>query len=462
MARNFDFKKYKAIVDYIQSSTGSITTSIDNLIKGSVELRANSVASIIKYSTSIKEVVIGRIKTAIGSDRWISEGEISLDITAGGTPVFTEDYIYDPDVMLPSILNSSIVDKVGEKFVKRSSGIIVLQREYDPAVDTFLDTEIPSVSFFKSNYVTKDSAVVYGKIVLSSDSIIERKSAVNKIIAEKLSGTSKAKKTVYAYSKKVLSNFFDVSSDESISLSSVPTSLVVGQGVTIQSAPSEKSLITTNNVDSAVVRKDLKNIRRGTMIMDGSDDVNIMTDSAAVSDIVSSGTEYDDVTIIPKTCQPNYSTTLIHPAIEADNDAVKDKIDFMDIENTLSLDKEEVDVLSLQMRYFSLFAVATTGYNPTPDEVLDARGRMATTIKSVYEMVAARLLIANSKLFIDNAEYIAQQTTSSLFLKPTSSPEFSRRPMSLANTNDGAIVTDMADRLKTLECSSTGGKVRSW
>lgn len=198
------------------------------------------------------------------------------------------------------------------------------------------------------------------------------------------------------------------------------------------------------------------------MSMEGNSDDAVMTESEALSDIVSSGTEYGDVAIIPKTCQPNYQTTLVHPTIVIDSDASADQNDLLAIEGMLSLDKEEVDPLALQEKYLSMFAVSTPDYEPTPEEVVAARGKSATTIKSVYEMVAARLLIANPNLFIDNAEYVAQQTTSSLFLKPTSAPEFSRRPMTLANTNDGAVVADMIDKIRDIACSVTGGKTRSW
>ena len=462
MARNFDFDKYKSIVDYIQVTTGGISTSIDNLIKGSIELRSKSVASIVKYSTSIKEVVIGRMSSAIGTETWSTPGAISLDITQGGRISFEEDYKYDPDSMLPSSINQNIITQIGTKFVKKSSGTIVLQREYDPTVTTFGDNDIPSVGFFKTNYVTSEDGIVFGKIILASDSKNNHKSAVNKIIADKIAGTSKVNNKIESYSRKVLSNLFDVLDDGTVSLSSSPDTLTIGAGVVLHSAPSEKSLITSNNIESAVIRKDLSNLTPCIMLSEGTDVENVQTDDDALMSILSVGTMTADVATIPSSCQPTYFTDLIHPSIEDDSDAIKDKYSILKMERYLSLDKDDFAPDLISSMYTRLFALTPVGFNSSTDDVANARGNMATTLKMVYEMVATRLLLANRELFIDNVEYLNQQSITSLLLRPTSAPEFNRRPMALSPTNDAALVSDLKERILELNATSSGGKVRSW
>jgi len=463
MARNFDFDKYKAIVDYIQSSVGGITTSIDNLIQGSIELRSNSVASIIKYSTSITEIVIGRVKTVIGEDSWKSEGSISLDIANGGSPVFGDNYVYGIDSMLPKEISTNLIDKLGETFVRRQSGVTVIQREYDPSVDTFLDGEVPSVLYFRNNYSTKEEGKAYGKLILSSDSTINRESAVNRIIAYKIAGTSKSRKMIKASTRKVLSNFIDVGEDGSITLSSSPTTLVIGKDLTLRSSPSEKSLISKSNIDSAVVRKDLSNLGVSRMDIVGTDLKNVATDNSAETVLTSLGSFVSDVVSIPKECQPGYSTSFIHPSIDGNNDSVLDRYSIRDIHGVLYGDKDDVDQESLKREYLMLYAVSPHGYTASPEDISMARGRMATTIKTVYDMVASRLLIENPGVFIDNSEYMAIQSTSSSFLKLTSSPEFSRRPQLLASVNDCATVEDVKNALHDIGVgATTSGKVRSW
>ena len=462
MARNFDFNKYKAIVDFIQSSTGSISTSIDNLIKGSIELRSKSVASIVKYSTSIKKIVIGRISSVVGTDIWSTESTISLDVANGGTIIFSEDYQYDDDAMLPPAINDKIVSKLSEKFVKKSSGEIVLKREYDPGVTSFNDPDIPSISFLKSNYVTVDDGTLYGKIILASDSKNNPLSAVNKIISKKIAGTNKTKNTIASKSTQVLSNFFDVSSNKTVSLSSNPNSLVIGSGVMINDAPTEKSLITSNNIENAVIRKDLKNLTPCIMLASGKDDDNVLTEDNALAKILNVGTITSDVKTIPKDCQPSYFSSLLHPQIEEDNNATKDKNSILELEKYLSQDKENFRPDYTVSMYTKMFALTPIGQTAQPEDVAKARGSAAATIKLVYEMVAIRLLLENKNLFIDHMAYINQQNISSLLLKPTSSPEFSRRPMLLSKVNDTATVSDLFEKLNSITSEDVGGKTRSW
>ncbi len=462
MARNFDFKKYKAITDYIQASTGGISTSIDNLIKGSIELRASSVASIVKYSTSITEIVVGRLSSAIGTDTWSSEGVVSVDIANGGIVAFEEDYKYDPDAMLPSSINEHIINAISTKFVKRSDGTITLQRAYDPTVTTFNDMDIPSLKFFKDNYVTKEDGVLYGKVILSSDSKNNHSSAVNKIIAVKLVGSSVADKQIKSYSKKVLSNFFDVSITGKVSLSSNPTSVIIGAGVVLNDAPTEKSLITLNNIESAVVRKDLSNLTPCLMENDGTSDDRVMTVNDAIANILSVGTISEDVKQIATTCQPSYTTSLYHPSIETASNAIEDKYSIAQMQSYLNANKEDFVPDDAVSMYTRLFALTPLGFTSSQDDVANARGKLATSIKMIYEMTATRLLLENDGLFINNAEYVNQQTISSLLLKSTSSPEFNRRPIAMSAVNDAAIISDMIEKLSSIVGADTGGKVRSW
>ena len=461
MARNFDFKKYKAIIDFIQSSTNTISTSIDNLIKGTIELRSKSVASIVKYSTSIKEIVIGQLSSIIGTDVWSTEGKISLDITKGGKIVFPEDYQYDDDSMLPPAINDKVITRLSKKFVKKSGGKIVLQRKYDSGVTSFKDNDIPSISFFKSNYVTIDDGVLQGKIILASDSQNNSLSAINGTISKKIAGADKLHNFIAAKSTQVLSNFFDVSSDKKVSISSDPDSLVIGEGVTIDEAPTEKSLLTSNNIDNAVIRKDLKNLTPCVMIAKGTGDDDISTENDALNQILNTGVIVSDVHNIPKNCQPSYSNSYIHPTIEEDNNAIKDKYSILEMENYLSQDKEKFEPNNAASMYTRMFALTPIGQQANVEDVKNARGSCATTIKLVYEMVALRLLFENKNLFINNEEYMNQQNISSLLLKSTSSPEFYRRPMLLSKINDIATVSDLFEALN-ISSEDTGGKIRSW
>ena len=462
MARNFDFNKYKAIVDYISGASTSITTSIDNLIKGSVEMRQNSVASIVKYSTSITDIVIGRLSSVVKSDIWSTEGSIKLSVLPSSKIVFEEDYIYDEDSMLPSVINQKIIDSVGTKFVKRSSGIIVLQREYDASVVAFGANDVPSAKYFKDNFVTKEYGIAHGKITTGSTSVSNRKAGVNLEIASKLSGANSETKMVATRSKQMLSDFFDVNND-TVTFSEDPQSIIIGLGVDVKNSPTDKSLVTSKSIDSISVRKDLSNMKFPIMTSSGSDDENVQTTSQAISSLIQYGTVVDNVEVIPKEAQPSYATNVIHPDLLQQSAAKYAYDAIAEIGVELAKDKVSSSITGIGSALFRLNGIVPEGYSPEQEEVLNAVGNSAATIKSVYELVAARLFIINKKLFIDNAEYISTQNTAQLFLKTTSSPEFDRRPMLHSYLNDVAVADDLKVAIASLASEpTTTGATRSW
>ena len=462
MARNFDFEKYKSIVDYIKNTTGEITTSIDNLIKGSIELRKNSVASVIKYNTSIKEIVIGRISSVVGTDIWLTSGNISLDISNGGSISFTEDYIYESDVLLPSSINSNIITAIGTKYIRRSSGEVVLQREYDPSVTDFKDNDIPNLKYFKDNYVTKNNYKLFGKVILVSDSIKVEKSAVNKVMADKLSGSSIQKKIVDVGTTKVLSNFFDVLDDKTVSISSEPGVLTIGSGVKVLDAPNIKSLVVSSNVKSVAIMKDLSNLTSCNMKKGKDSNTNVSTDDIAEGLMVVAGVMSYPVCKIENTCQPEYSTNIIHSSLIKDSNSSKDKNDIELIEDVLKSTKDDFNINSISAPYSGIFSTAPSKLNVSNSDIGNARGNIASSLKIIYEMVAVRLLSENTGLFMDNNEFIDEHNISSILLKPDSSPSFNRRPILMSKVNDIGKIEDIGHILVGLSCEDSGGKKRNW
>ncbi len=160
MARKFDFDNYKAIVDYITASTGLVSTSIDQLIKGTIELRSSATAAIIKYSTTIKEISIGTLMGVIGEDKWVSSAPMSLGINAETIVVFPSTYEVSEHSMLPTILPDGAIAYIAENFVQKSNSLVEIGRDYDAAVTTFSQSEVPSILFFKNNYIQKDEAIL--------------------------------------------------------------------------------------------------------------------------------------------------------------------------------------------------------------------------------------------------------------------------------------------------------------
>jgi len=218
MSRKFDFDKYKAIVDYIKSSTGSISTSIENLVRGTIEMRANSAATIIKYSTNIKEVVIGKFSSTILSEKWIAGGKVSIIDNGTSKIGFSENYSLDDDALIPPSIDGNLINKLKTYFVERLIAQAVIEREYDQSVDTFSQQDVPNVKFFNDNYITKQVPVFGGKVILLSDSTADNKSAVNLLMANKLGGANKIKKTIFVHPDSMASDIVDVDSNGNISI----------------------------------------------------------------------------------------------------------------------------------------------------------------------------------------------------------------------------------------------------
>lgn len=425
MSRKFDFDKYKAIVDYIKSSTGSISTSIENLVRGTIEMRANSAATIIKYSTNIKEVVIGKFSSVILSEKWIAGGKVSIIDNGTSKIGFSEDYSLDDDALIPPSIDGNLINKLKTYFVERLIAQAVIEREYDQSVDTFSQQDVPNVKFFNDNYITKQVPVFGGKVILLSDSTADDKSAVNLLMANKLGGTNKINKTVFVHPDSMTSDIVDIDSNGNLSIVSSIQNLTISSDVDVGSAPSEKSIVMSSNIDSVGVKKDLSNMKPVTMSGSGAGDSGVLVDQDAIVGLSTQGDFNSDIETISKECQPTYKANGIHVSVYEEFDVAKDINDMSTIQNVLLGDEDD----RFESEYLSLYGIVSSGFSPTSDEILNSRGNIATTLKHVYDMVSARLMSENRDIFITNIEGFHRHQIASTLMSETSSPEFARRPI---------------------------------
>jgi hypothetical protein len=455
MSRKFDFDKYKAIVDYIKHSSGAITTSIDKLVKGTIEMRANTSANIIKFSTEVKKIVIGKFSSEIRSERWISSGAVSIEDNGESKIMFSENYIIDNDSLIPPSFSERLIAKLSEFFVEKTIATIIIKRVYDNSVATFSAEDVPNAKFFRDNYVTKQNSEFGGKIILASDSIVNDAVAVNFMMAKRLAGVDNLKKTVSINPHTVSSNIVDIDSDHNISIVSEIENIILSSGMVIRTAPSEKSVVMSSNIESVGIKKDLSNLRTSSMTGSGQGSFGVMTTQDAVTSISNNNPITADIKIVPKTIQPTYSTDGLHSAIYADKTVAKD------IEDIATITKElnEYGDGDIRPNYLSLYGISPEGFSPTSEQITGSRGRVATTIKHVYDMVAARLLIANKNIFIENIVSFMQSQISTILLKNDSSPEFARRPVIKSTGGDIGIFNDVRSVVASLSNDTVNTEV---
>jgi chemotaxis protein CheY-P-specific phosphatase CheC len=460
MSRSFDFKKYKAIIDFINSSTGEISTSISNLIGGTIEMRKNSVASIVKFSTEISEVVIGRIKTTIGSEKYVSDSDISIDVTNNGEVVFGSEYEYHEKSMLPKILPVAAINMIAAYYIKKNVDTTELSRKYDASVDSFSLPDVPNIKYLKDNFVTMLDGTLGGKIVISSDSASKDTDTVSLSIANILAGTSISGKKIDVSVKNLVTNFFDYSEGDGVTFTASPTKIIVANGVTIKTAPSEKSILSSSNIHTAAILKNMSNIKKTSMIPSSSDSTALEVADNAMSSFADAGIVTQQVTTIPKECSPSYNSEVIHVGLIPENDSRKDMIDLMSIENFMNQSDVPESTDDINQKFVNVFSILPTGVSDV--EFSSTRGRMATSLKSIYELVVSRLLIENKQLFISEREYNNQQSILSLMLTSTSSPDFARRPLLKNSSGDIATSLELSQIVDGIDFSESSGIVRSW
>ena len=469
MARNFDFDKYKAIVDYITASTGLISTSIDQLIKGTIELRSAATAAIIKYSTTIKEISIGTLVGVIGEDKWIATSPIDLDINAETIVVFPSSYEVSEHSMLPTILPEGAIAYIAENFVEKSNMMVEIGREYDAGVITFGQTEVPSITFFKTNYIQKDEAILNGKVLASSSVISDNNNAVSISIGNKLSGAKKTEKIIDVKTDELDTNLFSGVSDK-VSFILPVTALGISSGVSISSAPSDISVITSSNIEEVAVKTDLSNLDVVIMQTGVENTDNVLTDQSASAQIVTASGITEASSDIDKTTSPQYTTSRLHPSILPDNNAYHDSENIAEAEAVLTGLKSDVDADRLAVIYGELFGAVpiTPSLGVISDEsaVIDqllefSNGRLGSSLKMVYESVALRLLVDNKELFIDEEEYQNISSIQSTLLKDTDTVDFMRRPMLL---EDGAIavVSAISTKFNDMVTNPSSSQVIGW
>ncbi len=469
MARKFDFDNYKAIVDYITASTGLISTSIDQLIKGTIELRSSATAAIIKYSTTIKEISIGTITGVIREERWISASPISLDINENTIILFPSTYEVSEHSMLPTTLPEGATAYIAEHFVQKSNTLVEISREYDVSVNNFAQSEVPSVTFFKANYIQKDEAILNGKIISSSSIVSDDNNGISISMANKLSGAKILEEDINVESDEVDTNLFTGASGD-ISFISIVTELGISSGVSIGSAPSDNSVVTSSNIGEVAVKTNLSNL--GIVIMQSGVDNpdNVLTDQGASTLIIEESGITEALADIQKTTSPQYSTPRLHPSIIPGNNAYSDSENISKMEDVLLGTKEDIDMDRLAVIYGELLGAVPL----TPDlgvisdeeaviaQLLEySNGRLGSSLKVIYEAIAARLLIDNKELFIDEEEYQNISSIQSTLLRDTDLVDFMRRPMLLAS---GAISTISGISLKidNMTASPSSSQVIGW
>ena len=469
MARKFDFDNYKAIVDYITASTGLISTSIDQLIKGTIELRSAATAAIIKYSTTIKEISIGTLVGVIGEERWISTSPIDLVINYETIVVFPSTYEVSEHSMLPTTLPDGAIAYIAENFVEKSNMMVEIGREYDVGITTFGQTEVPSITFFKANYIQKDEAILNGKVISSSSIVSDDNNAVSIAMGNRISGAKKTENIIDVKTDELDTNLFTGTSDK-VSFVLPVSELEISSGVSISSAPSNASVITSSNIEKVAVKTDLSNLDIVIMQTGTEDTDNVLTDQSASTLIVVSDGTTETTSDIEKTTSPQYTTPRLHPSILPDNNAYHDSENIKEAEAILLGIKDAIDADRLAVVYGELFGTvpitpalgAVSNEESVIAQLLEySNGRLGSSLKMIYESVALRLLVDNKELFIDEEEYQNISSIQSTLLRDTDTVDFMRRPMLFA---DGEIarISSISTKITNMVANPSSSQVVGW
>jgi len=459
--REFDFEKYKAIIDYITNATGSVTTSIDSLIKGTLELRKNAVTSIVRFSTSVKEVVMGVIVYTIADNKLSTASSVTIDINGYSAEFeFGESWQPSQSSLMPKTITIDVVNKLGDSFVLKTTGTPKVVRIYADGVSSFAGDNVPTVKFFNENYLTKKDSEIPSPLTVSSVSPGNDTDVVSIGAAKTMSGAKRGAKEINIDAKNISSNFFAGADGEVRFVSSVQ-SVSIDDTNTIYDAPSEKSLVTQSNIGKVVIKKDLSNANEVNISGGETDASSVVTKDEAMSKIVAAGAVTEDVITLNNLVQPQYVPSRLHYNTYRDTESEKYISAYSRVAEILDGDID-IDKNDVAERAGAFYAVFMSGYSPTSQEISSSLGSSLTTIKLVYEFVASALFFKNNNLFMSNYEYNQLSNISSLLLKENSSPEFYRRPEMLSNGNTVLQIADVEQKISALKNTGTGHKNRGW
>jgi len=461
----FDFDKYKAIVDYISSSTGKITTSIDKLIAGTIEMRKHSTAAIIRYSTNITEISMGRLSNKIDSSLWLAQGKVALHIQNGARLLFSEKYIFRENSMLPTKLPAEALEILGKQFASRDSVKSLFSRTYSSSVADFSGDEVPNILYFRNHFLTTKGSVLQGPLEVSSEQVTEDNNCMSYRIASKLAGVNKATLIARLQVDQLETNLFIA--QQAVTMEAAVEKVDIDSGVSLSGAPSDKSLILRSNIEQVAVKKNLSNIREAIISdKESFSSSDVVTEVYASKGAAEHGIIQEESIKIDAETQPHYSVARIHPSLEYSLAAKPDSTLISGLSDSL-YSSRSLDMEKNQIAYGQFTAIVPRVKGEIADEISaeilsDPRGKAAATLKLVFEIVASRLRMENPELFMGNTELSQLNNIKGIIMKPGDTVAFNRRPILKAENNEAASAEDILAKVVHLEKPVLSAKVGKW
>jgi len=209
------------------------------------------------------------------------------------------------------------------------------------------------------------------------------------------------------------------------------------------------------------VLKNLSNMNAATMIENGSDYTGIISVNTFKTALSADGILANPISAIPKNTAPHYNISVLHPSLVNNADSNN--------ETSITTILSSSDIPDVQGNTaHPLFQLYSYFYGSTPaifSSIVNPslmRGNVGATIRLVYNMVGARLLMENKNLFINETEYNDLIYTKDLMLKQDSNPTFMRRPLLQSNLNEILTVVGLNKEMDLITVSDSSEIVRSW
>ena len=458
----FDFEKYKAIIDYISNSSGVITTSIDDLLKGTIEMRKNSSVSIVRYNTQYEIISIGSLSYDIQTLNIVADGDIFIDPKNGITMTADGESDFSDGSVVPKSIDDKFLEYVSNYFLLKTEQSFNAEYSYVDGI-TFKNDDIPSVGFFSQRYYTNKDEVLTTKLITSIDSTNNQSTAVTKQISESMSGVNISNKTINIKTKTLSSNLINISNNGEVSSSSVFEEVVVGSMVGVNDAPTSKSMLTRENISRVCVKKDLSNIPNASLVQDNTgSSTSLKTLDELEMVLLDNNTIKDNTTSIEKECTPRYSSSSIFNGLIVDSKSKNTMGDIEFIDKYFSANRGQYTIDDISKRFAYIGGIIPLGLSLDSDEYQKINGSTASSIGLIFKLVAARLERENKDLFMTSSEYASYYVERHIYMNSLEYT-FNIRPMVKNSNSSIGVVDDIVNIMKNVTTTeSTGSFSGGW
>jgi hypothetical protein len=261
----FDYEYYLKILEFIKNSSETINEGIEDLIEETIKLREKSYIKVAPLSYDISEVRIGNnfIFEPAENKMYFNEPvklQLNDNVVSVKDPIYTDDFVIKKD------FKDTYIKYLSTLFLSNNEAsntyLKLIYEDNTADSDEFKENNVPSLKWFKKNYVTKKDKSVESRIIVDK-SLISSHSSLTVGNLNELAGIKLIDKTVNIY----LESFCSINDEVLIIPNNVninPNAKISVEFIQTQTSKMEKfnSVVTDEGIKNTFIAKDLSNLKK--------------------------------------------------------------------------------------------------------------------------------------------------------------------------------------------------------